>query len=564
MTRFAATALAAFAVLVLAAPASGRLEEPRRTQGKAQAAKQVERAAVRKVLRRGSFEGSLTGWAGYRATLSLVAGQVGQAARVTRTGGSDYSIVSTPRPVLSTLAGTSYAATGVVRSPRGKTVCLRVREWSGSTVVGSQQVCVAAGTAWKAFPSLVYTAKGAGRQLDVYAFQTGAVDGDLFDVDELRFGLPGTAPAPAPAPAPSALEATVVDHAHVRLDWPAVAGATAYRVVREGVHLGTVAGTSFTDALLWPSTAYAYTVEAQGTSTTWQAGATTRALPAAGFPRPFATDSFWNTRIGASPRLHPNSSAMAAYLAANARNPNMPLADWAVSVAEARPTDPLFTVPCTRYACTLSAFGAFRIPVTAKADPSGDGHLVVYDPATDREWGMWQAVSSGGSWSASAGAAVSISGDGVAPARTASGNAANFPMLGGLIRPEEILQGRIDHALVFGMPGVGAGAPVCPATHNAGSSTNPAALREGQKVQLDPSLNVDALSVPAWQKTVLRAMQEYGMYLRDGSGSLAVYAENPISRGYDAWAKVGLGGRGAVALAGIPWERFRVLDAPDC
>jgi hypothetical protein len=51
------------------------------------------------------------------------------------------------------------------------------------------------------------------------------------------------------------------------------------------------------------------------------------------------------------------------------------------------------------------------------------------------------------------------------------------------------------------------------------------------------------------------------MYLRDQGGSLAIWAENPIARGYDAWAKVGLGGD-SISLSGIPWDRFRVLSAP--
>ena len=177
---------------------------------------------------------------------------------------------------------------------------------------------------------------------------------------------------------------------------------------------------------------------------------------------------------------------------------------------------------------------------------------------------MWQATKATGSWTASAGAAVSLAVDGLAPTGTASGNAANFQLLGGLIRPEEILQGRIDHALVFGLPGIGQGRPVCPATHNAPTSSDPDALREGQLLQLDPALNVDALALPAWQKTIARAAQTYGMYLRDNSGSLALYAENPIARGYDAWASVGLGGLDSASLASFPWDRFRVVGAPDC
>jgi hypothetical protein len=175
--------------------------------------------------------------------------------------------------------------------------------------------------------------------------------------------------------------------------------------------------------------------------------------------------------------------------------PNMTLGKWGVAVAESHPTDALFNVPCTKYACTLGAFGAFRIPDTAAPDPSADGHLAVYDSSSAREWDMWQAVKSGTSWNASAGAAISTNGNGTAPVGTASGNAANFPLLGGLIRPEEILQGHIDHALAFGMPGVSQLGYVCPATHHDGTTTNPNALEEGTRLQLDPSVDVASLIV---------------------------------------------------------------------
>jgi hypothetical protein len=154
-----------------------------------------------------------------------------------------------------------------------------------------------------------------------------------------------------------------------------------------------------------------------------------------------------------------------------------------------------------------------------------------------------------------------MTGNGTAPEGTASGDAANYPLLGGLVRPEEILQGHIDHALVFGLPGVSNAGHLCPATHNDGSSSDPNALEEGTRLQLDPSVNVDALAIPAWQKTIAHALQTYGMYLRDQGGSLAIWAENPIARGYDAWAKVGLSGDSA-SLAGLPWSKMRVVSAP--
>jgi hypothetical protein len=369
------------------------------------------------------------------------------------------------------------------------------------------------------------------------------------------------------ARATARITASPVDHAHIRLVWDSVPGAVAYRIVRGPLVLGTTPATTFSDALLWPASTYAYRVDAVAAGgsvlSSRTASASTRTLPATGFPRPFAAGSFWNVPVG-NAQPAPNGPALAAYFLRNARYPNMPIRSWGVGVAEAHPSDPLFSVPCTRYACTLGTHGPFAIPATAVPDPSADGHLTVYDPIRNREWDMWQARPAAGAWTASAGAAVSMAGDGIAPHGTASGNAANFPLLGGLLRPEELLQGRVDHALVFEMPGVGAGRPVCPATHNAGSATDSNALREGQKLQLDPALNVDSLAIPAWQKTIARALQKYGMYLRDGSGTLAILAENTGSRGYDAWTLLGFGPGSSLSLARLPWDRFRVLAAPDC
>jgi hypothetical protein len=367
--------------------------------------------------------------------------------------------------------------------------------------------------------------------------------------------------------AATGLVATGVDNSHVKLQWAAVQGASGYRILRGGLAIGQTTGTTYTDALLWPRTTYSYEVDAvsgglklkaltaQGSSTS---------LPGAGFPRPFPAGSVWNSPVGTTP-VTASSSALISYFLAHSPHPNMTLRDWGVAVSETHSSDSLFSVPCTRYLnCTLGAFGSFAIPQTAAPDPSDDGYLAVVDPSSQREWDMWQAQSSGGSWSASAGAALATTGNGTAPAGTASGDAANLPLLGGIVRPEEILQGHIDHALVFGMPNVSGLGHVCPATHNDGSSSDPTALLEGTRLQLDPSVNVDSLAIPAWQKTIARALQTYGMYLRDQGGSFVIYAENPVGRGYDAWTKAGLPTGDSVSIAGIPWAKLRVVTPPSC
>lgn len=366
-------------------------------------------------------------------------------------------------------------------------------------------------------------------------------------------------------PTTASFQAKALDYGHVQLSWNAVAGASAYRVYRGSVLLTTTSATSTTDAMLWPATSYSYRVEAVSASAavlgSMSSSVTTPALPSSGFTRPFSSTGVWNTPIG-SARLVSNNDQLISNFEANVLNPNMALSRWAVSVAETTSSSPHFDLSCWQYnPCTLTSFGAIPIPTTAVADPSSDGHMAVYDAANGRTWGMWKASKSGSTWTAAAGEAVSTQGDGFVPSGTVGSNAANFPLLAGIVRPEEILQGHIDHALVFTLPEISSAGHVCPATHNDGSSSNPNALKEGMRLQLDPSLNVDSLSVPAWQKTIARALQKYGMYLRDGSGSLAIIAENPVSRGYDAWAKVGLSGN-SVSLAGIPWDRFQIVSAP--
>jgi hypothetical protein len=60
-----------------------------------------------------------------------------------------------------------------------------IREWTydASRIVASTQTCVTAGSAWQAFPSLSYTARTTGNQLDVQFQQSGAGNGDSFELD---------------------------------------------------------------------------------------------------------------------------------------------------------------------------------------------------------------------------------------------------------------------------------------------------------------------------------------------------------------------------------------------
>jgi hypothetical protein len=90
--------------------------------------------------------------------------------------------------------------------------------------------------------------------------------------------------------------------------------------------------------------------------------------------------------------------------------------------------------------------------------------------------------------------------------------------------------------------------------------------------QLDPSVNVEALPLKRWEKTIAKALQRYGMFVRDGaSGTTDLIGENPINRGSDKWNLVknddgsqafSSTAKYAYFSSGFPWSKLRVLAAP--
>jgi hypothetical protein len=138
---------------------------------------------------------------------------------------------------------------------------------------------------------------------------------------------------------------------------------------------------------------------------------------------------------------------------------------------------------------------------------------------------------------------------------------------GGIVRPEEIAQGHIDHALALSVPYWRVTKFVCPAVKTGGGVEDANAIPEGAHVQLSLKIDVAAQTWPAWEKVIARALQVYGAYVSDaGSGSFEVRAESDLDRGYPMWQLVGInaGVSTAQKLPDIPWGRMRVLKLHWC
>jgi len=254
---------------------------------------------------------------------------------------------------------------------------------------------------------------------------------------------------------------------------------------------------------------------------------------------------------------------MQAFIGDAVVRPNLATNEWSVAVAEAGSGDPSYSIPRTQQGGSITV----RIKLGTRPDPVGDGHLVVRDPAAGVETDFWQAVyDSTTGRIRSTSAAVQFPLDSVNE-RTSGwgGNAANTALERGLVTPEAILAGAIGETLQFGMPKIGGTTSTFrhPALHNAPTCGTDCTnhLVEGTWLRLDPTLDVEALPIPAWQKTIARTLQNHGMILRDNSGSLSIYGKNPINGGM-SWAAAGLTGGSAAFSSAFPWSRLEVLQPP--
>jgi len=270
--------------------------------------------------------------------------------------------------------------------------------------------------------------------------------------------------------------------------------------------------------------------------------------------------------------------------------------DFAHPVYWSQPRDPRYTLHATA-GWGRSPIEGMRIPVPAGAQPaaSADGHMTIVAP-DGWEYDLWRArPPSRGThrltfaW----GGRTRIDGAGLGSRGTAS----HFGGLAGIIRPEELAAGHIDHALFVVLRCTGGALRFGYGVHrprrgeDGGSYVYPAAGRGqrcrgtndrtmppmGARLRLAMSDRaIAALPVPAWKKTVLRALAHYGGYVGDTGGpgfgfmfqSGSTYTSFGVPDPLVAFARrSGLrasGGRYVFNMAdGVPWRRrLRVLLPP--
>ncbi len=323
--------------------------------------------------------------------------------------------------------------------------------------------------------------------------------------------------------------------------------------------------------------------------------------PPAGW-RPFSDASPWNTPIPASPDVHPDSATIVGHLVTTLGGPvdryigvGGTAEDFDHPVYFAQAGDPLVRIKTAAGAhdpsylgktCITSAHNRL-IPVPADAvSAAGDDHHLTIATA-ENYWDFWY----GGEYDLGDGRIgctwagyTPVNGDGEMVGGYGC-TAADVPLVAGRIRVVDLEAGHIPHALFMISRWVRYYEYVAPAhgTATPDSTATPGTADDlrwpmtGARFQLNyTEAEINALAVPAWKKTILHAMREYGMIVGDtGGASFGIQTESSgpdIAYGLpDRWkvwaAAQGLdlvdepGGPYYLPLkAGVDWTRLRLLD----
>lgn len=269
--------------------------------------------------------------------------------------------------------------------------------------------------------------------------------------------------------------------------------------------------------------------------------------------RPYSSASPFNTPA-AGQSVHPNSAAIVQALLG--QRPSLPVGhlaaghagtagDFGKPVYRATAHDPIYTLDATDYG-GASPIDGLQVRVPEWAVPAagfdtsggdgGDHHMTVVSADLQWEYDLFRVQSlpaGGGTLTFGWGGRLPYTGNGIGIGQGA-GTAAHFGNMAGLIRAAELRAGRIDHALFatservasdasFGygaaQGGSNGGYFVAPALSSDRGGTTPNLPPMGAWLRLNMTTSeINALAVPSWKKTILKALAEFGCYIGDTGG----------------------------------------------
>jgi hypothetical protein len=295
-------------------------------------------------------------------------------------------------------------------------------------------------------------------------------------------------------------------------------------------------------------------------------------VPAAASARPFSPTSFWNTPLPATSTLDGRSNAWVAHLADKVKTygPWINTTQWSVPVYDVPANQAVTKVWIDTYAPQYQSDFYF-VPIPADATPAAgaDRHMVINQASTDSMWEFWGLYKAADGWHAGAGGKLTSVSNSNGSFPNVLGRlfpspygatATGLALEGGLITPDELAQRNIDHVVALAIPKtllmwyfLG------PAVRSDGDSSDPCDVPEGARFRLPASLNISALNLSPVAATIARAVQKYGMVVRDRSGSVSFYGQDPKTMASNPYPALYGGKSPDQVLAGFPWGQLQAL-----
>ena len=299
--------------------------------------------------------------------------------------------------------------------------------------------------------------------------------------------------------------------------------------------------------------------------------------------RPFSDDSPWNKPIPKNNPTHPDSQKIIAFVVSQAKNIRLTKAYtipvWVVNSKNIPHVKMRSDVIFDTWDKDRDGWSDVGVPLTESMypEPSPEHHLCIVDPLKNTAWefGYYTRLEDG-TPKCSTFNIWDLTGSGVGNPfegrrwRARGGRASGFPLIAGLLRPEELAAGEIRHALAFGfVQNRGDKNDVYqtfiypPACRSDGKFEGSQYPIEGMRFQLDPSLgekDFDAWGLNREGKIVARALQKYGMFLGDSGPTMVLWPQllGPSKEeNLKRWEELYPGFYSNVEK--IPTSKFRVL-----
>jgi hypothetical protein len=265
--------------------------------------------------------------------------------------------------------------------------------------------------------------------------------------------------------------------------------------------------------------------------------------------RVFPADNIWNTRIDALP-VHAMSDTWLRSANAWSTNlhPDFGPPNYGIPFESVRRRHPKVTVDFT-YAGE-SDRGPYPFDGRTPIEGGSDRHALMIERGTCRLYELFAADWNHGNPRAGSGAIWDLDSNRLRPDTWTSADAAGLPIFAGLVRADEVEDGRIAHAIRFTVSCTN-DSYVWPARHEAGVN-DPDCPPMGARFRLRASFDLSGFSPKA--RVILRAMKRYGLIVADNG-----------SNWYFQGTRDGRWRNGLLdQLKSVPASEFEAVDASAC